>query len=388
MSASPTRLAHVTTVPMTLGFLRGHIDYLRGHAYQVAVVSSPGDDLNAFGSQHQVRTHGVAMERQMSPFNDAVSLYRLWRLFRRLHPDIVHSHSPKAGLLGTVAARAAGVPVVYLSIFGLAQMTKTGPTRRLLDATTRLACRLADRVWCDSESMRSYVAAQGLCDPEKLMVVGNGSVGGIDAAVQFAPDVHRAASAQIRETFGIPEDSPVLGYVGRLTRDKGTGELARAWGQLREKYEDLHLLLVGPFEAGDPLDPADEQILRSDPRVHLAGMQHAVAPFLGAMTVFAMPSYREGFGMTNLEAAAMGLPVVATDIPGCTDSVADGATGTLVPVADVPALTSAIDRYLGDEALRRAHGNAGRRRALEEFQPERMWTELAASYAASLASRR
>lgn len=385
MTAGPgrkLRLVHITTVPMTLNFFRGQIGYLTSHGFEVHAVSSPGDEqaLRQFGADERVVVHAVPMTRRMSPFSDLPSLFRLWRVFRRLRPDIVHCHSPKAGLLGTLAARAAGVPVVFLSIFGLVQMTRTGISRRLLDATTRLACRLADRVWCDSFSMRDYMAREGLCNESRLFVVGNGSVNGIDAAGAFFPESNSPASAEMRSDFGIPLDTLVIGFVGRLTGDKGMHELATAWRVLREQRPDLHLLLVGPLEAQDPMQPEDESLFRQDDRVHIAGPQRNVAPFLAAMDIFVMPSYREGFGVANLEAAAMSLPVVATRIPGCVDSVRDGVTGTLVPVRQADALREAIERYVEDESLRAAHGRAGRARVLTDFRPEDIWASLRSEY--------
>jgi glycosyltransferase involved in cell wall biosynthesis len=324
----------------------------------------------------------------MAPVSDTVSLVRLWRLFRELRPDIVHSHSPKAALLGTLAARIAGVPMVVVSIFGLRQMTKTGPNLRLLNATTKLECRLADRVWCDSPSMRRYVITQGLCQPAKVVVLGNGSVNGVDSTRTFSPECQTGQRDRIRELMEIPSHHLVIGFVGRITADKGMHELAQAWRQLRQERSDVHLLLVGPFEPLDPLDSVDFALFHEDSRVHVTGMQKEVAPYFTAMDIFAMPSYREGFSITNIEAASLCLPVVATSIPGCVDSVQDGVTGTLVPVKDSLRLLAALREYCDDAALRQKHGQAGRSRVIAEFGPERIWQELESLYTTSSSRRR
>ena len=326
------RLAYVTTVATHLGFFRGHVAYLKSRGTEVHVISSPGKDLERFGDESGVTVHPVFMTRSVTPIQDLRSAWQLARVLRELRPQVLHASTPKAGLLGSLVARLTGVPVVVTSLFGLPQMTKTGPRRRLLDATTRLSCRCSDRVWCDSFSMRDYATRAGLCPADKLMVLGQGSVGGVDAQGAFSPERHGAKVRDaIRQRYRIPGDAQVLGYVGPIVIDKGMHELAAAWHVLREKRADLHLLLVGPFEASTPLSEDDQRLFQTDPRVHLAGEQHDIPPFLAAMDINVMPSYREGFGVTNIEAAAMGLPVVATLIPGCVDSVQDGVTGILVP---------------------------------------------------------
>ena len=375
------KIVYVTTVPWTLGFLRGHISYLKSRGMEVHVISSPGDELDKFGAELQVPVHPVSMMRPISPIHDLCSAWRLGKVLRDLKPHILHTMTPKAGLLGTLGARFTGVPIVVSSLFGLPQMTKTGPLRRLLNVTTSLACRWSDRVWCDSFSMCDYVARAHLCPGDKLFVLGQGSVGGVDAIGEFSPSLQGAGvRGAIRLHNNIPDDARVIGYIGRIVADKGMRELAGAWRILREEYPDLHLLLVGPFEDSDPLDHEDQRLFQADPRVHLAGRQRYIPPFLAAMDVSVMPSYREGFGVTNIEAAAMALPVVSTLIPGCVDSVLDGVTGALVPPRDTKALTEAVAEYLVNPDLRRKHGQAGRERVLQEFRPEMIWEALYNEY--------
>lgn len=388
MTQRKPRLIHVTTVPETLYFFRGQIGYLRAHGFEVQAVTSPGVLADESRQREGIEIHAVPMARSMSPLGDLVSLWRLWRLFRRLKPDVVHSHTPKAGLLGTLAARAAGVPVVFLSVFGLVQMTKTGWAHRLLDATTRLSCRLAHRVWCDSFSMRDHIVQERLCPAQKVVVFGQGSVNGVDAQGVFSPHTYSPEQRiALRASYGIPADAIVLGFVGRIVGDKGMHELTEAWSALRGQHPELHLLMVGPFEAKDPLLPEDEDLLRTDARVHLTGWRTDIPLHLAAMDIFVMPSYREGFGVTNIEAAALGLPVVSTRIPGCVDSVQDGVTGTLVAPRDAGALTEALRAYLDHPALCREHGDAGRARVLRDFRPETIWEALRREVAQQLQAR-
>lgn len=387
MATVPTfKMVHITTVPQTLGFFHGQVGFLKEHGVEVALISSPGELADRFSQEEAVRFYPVTMKRQIIPITDLTALLQLWYRILRIKPDIVHSHTPKAGLLGTIAARLAHVPVIFLSVFGLPQMTRTGFRRRLLDCTTWLACQLADRVWCDSQSMRDYIVSAKLCADSKTVVLGHGSVNGVDAQHRFSPQLYSAAArSALRNRYGIPDKARVLGFVGRIVADKGMSELVDAWRLLREKYSDLHMLLVGPFEAEDPLRPQDEVMLRGDPRVHLVGYQPDVASYLAVMDLFVMPSYREGFGLANIEAAAMELPVISTRIPGCVDSVQDGVTGILVPPRDSRSLASAIELYLNNPDLVRRHGRAGRQRVLHDFRPEVIWEALYQEYTASLA---
>jgi glycosyltransferase involved in cell wall biosynthesis len=382
-------LVYVTTVPITLTFFfHGQIGYLHRRGFDISAVSSPGDLAEQFRKDESISFYPVPMIRGLSPIADLIALWSLWRLFRRLKPDIVHSHTPKAGLLGTIAARLAGVPVVFLSVFGLRQITQTGVSRRLLDFTTWLSCLIADRIWCDSFSVRDYMVKAKLSPGRKTVVLGQGSANGVDAQGAFSPDRCGLSDRNvIRDGCAIPRNAYVLGFVGRIVKDKGMHELACVWRLLRDRYPNLHLLLVGPIESEDPLLPEDAALFHSDPRIHLTGYQRDTAAYFAAMDLFVMPSYREGFGLTNVEAAAMQLPVVSTLIPGCIDSVQDGLTGTLVPPRNTEALTVAIEKYLNDPELGHQHGVAGRQRALRDFRQETIWEALFKEYVYLLAKK-
>ncbi len=228
-----------------------------------------------------------------------------------------------------------------------------------------------------------------LCPLWKIESPGPGSINGVDAQRRFDPDlVGPAARKETRERFGIPLDALVVGFIGRIVRDKGLVELAGAWSILRDAYTELHLLTVGPFEPRDPVPPETEHLLRTDPRIHLAGLDWNTPPLYAAMDVVALPSHREGFPSVPLEAAAMALPVVATKVPGCLDAVVDGVTGVLVDAGDTAALADSIRRYLDDPRLRARHGAAGRERVLRDFQRERVWRALHEVYDAALDAAR
>lgn len=382
------RLVHVTTIPETLCFLAGQPAYLRARGYEVHAVAAPGERLAAFGTAEDVPVHAVPMERRITPLRDLVALARLSRLLRALRPDVVDAHTPKGGLLGMLAARLAGTPVRVYHLHGLRYATTRGATRALLVATERLAAALATEVLCVSRSVADQAVKDGVVAPGKVKVLLGGSINGVDAAGRFRPPADEAARRAAKAALGLPPGAPVVGFVGRLVREKGVPELLEAWRVLREEHADLRLVLVGPQEGHDPLPASARAALAADPRIRCAGVDWEPARWYAAMDVVALPSWREGFPVVPLEAAAMALPVVATTVPGCVDAVVDGVTGALVPPRDPPALAAALRAYLADPGLRARHGAAGRARVLAEFEQRRLWEALAAEYEAALGARR
>jgi glycosyltransferase involved in cell wall biosynthesis len=382
---APAVLVHVTTIPQTLGFLRGQVSYVQSVGFSVHAISSPGPALGDFGLSEHVTVHGVPMTRRITPLRDLLATWRLWRLLKRIRPHVVHSHTPKGGLLGMIAAWLARTPVRVYTIHGSPLLTASGARRHLLRWTERAACTLAHRVLAVGESMRAMAIDEGLCGAGKVKVLLGGSVNGVDAAGRFRP-LGESVRLETRLKHGIRPDALVIGFVGRLVREKGLVELAGAWAMLREREPRLELLLVGPLEAEDAL-PADVLAqLGSDPRVHLTGPDWDTPPLFAAMDVVALPTYREGFPVVPLEAAAMELPVVATFAPGCADAVQDGVTGALVAPRNAMALAEALWRYVSDPSLRRRHGETARRRVVSDFGQEAIWQATVAEYRSLLST--
>ena len=373
-------------MPVSLRFLDGQIAHMRRLGLDVAAVSSGGPELEAFGSAHGIDTHAVDMPRRITPLADVAALRTLVRVLRRVRPTIVHSHTPKGGLLGMIAAAIARVPVRIYHMRGLPLMEATGAKRVLLTLSERTSCALAHRVFCVSHSIRDVAIERGICPPGKIVVLAGGSGQGVDATGRFDPARHPDARDRRRAALGIPADAFVVGFIGRIVRDKGVIELEQAWRLLRERVPRARLLLVGPIEPQDPVPPDVLARLRADERVVMPGVDYDTPALYAAMDVVALPSYREGFPNVPLEAAAMERPVVASRVPGCTDAVVDGETGRLVPVRDAAALAAAILEYAADPALRERHGRNARARVLRDFRRERIWDAVAAEYRRLLAA--
>ena len=361
------RLVHITTVPESLGFVAGQVDFLRGQGWDVGVVSSPGRLLDDFAKKHGVDAYAVKMNRAITPGEDADAVMRVTDFLLDYNPDIVHSHTPKGGLVGMVAARAAMVPVRVYHMRGLLTATARGIKKTLFAQAERTSCNLAHAVVCQSPSLRQFAVESRLVKPLKAVVFRNGS-NGIDALGRFNPD--NVSGLDVRRELGIDEDDFVIGFVGRIVGDKGVPELVDAFRAVKGRHPNAHLIVVGPFETRDSVPDWVERALREDPNVHLVGFVRDLPRYYEAMDVVALPSHREGFPNVPLEAAAMAVPTVTTDAVGCVDAVVDGVTGTVVPVRDARRLAEALLRYAEDPGLRATHGAQARARVLEEFQPE------------------
>lgn len=379
-SLPPRRVIHITTVPDSLIFLRGQGAFLRERGWELQVISAPGPQLDQFRRDEGVECHAVPMERRITPLSDLRALTQLIIHLRAERPHIVHASTPKAGLLGTIAARLSGVPTCVYHMRGLPMATAVGWKRELLRTTERLSCGFAHHVLCVSSSLRDVAIAERICAHDAIEVLGSGSGQGVEALTRFDPERAPGTRHRVRAELGIDEGSFVVGFVGRLVRDKGIIELAEAWNQLKAAVPTARLLLVGGPDVRDPVPPEILGALSRDLRVVSVGYRDDTAPLYAAMDVLALPTYREGFPNVALEAASMGLPIVASRVTGCVDAVVDGETGLLIPAFDADALAHALLRYASSATLRQRHGLLGRQRVLRDFRRELVWENLLSAY--------
>lgn len=370
------RVCFVTSAPITLSvFFRAHLAVLR-QEYDVTLVSN--------GSAHDVApllgSHvgfvPLRIERRISIARDATALVNLYRLFRRERFNSVHSMTPKAGLLAMVAARFAGVPHRIHTFTGQVWATRTGVRRMVLKSLDRLLSTSATALLADSESQSRFLIENGIGRPGQIAVLADGSVAGVDLE-RFRP--RSETRGRMRRDYGISDDAVLFMFLGRLSLDKGLGDLARAFAITATKAPSVHLLVVGPDEDG--FESELSRLAACFPgRVHSFGFADRPEDHMAAADVFCLPSYREGFGVVIIEAAAVGLPAIASRIYGITDAVEDGVTGLLHTAGSASEIAQAMQRLASDETLRRRMGDAARARVATRFSEARLTTAFCEFY--------
>lgn len=384
-TAKTISLTYIVTAPVTVAsFLTEQANYLHLRGIAVSVICAPGAEVDRFAASEQAAFLTVPMEREISLLRDAVALWRIYRTLRRLRPDIVNASTPKAGLLGMVAAWLARVPVRVYQQRGLRLETTTGFKRRVLMFAEWVAARCATAVVCNSPSLRDAFADLKLAPRSKLHVLGAGSSNGVAVARFLATPERQAEANRLRQTLGIPPQALVLGFVGRFTRDKGIVELLALFEQLQADFPDLHLLLVGDFEAGDPVPAAAQRQIAENPQIHTVGFVADAAPYYHLMDLLVFLSYREGLPNAPLEAAAAAVPTVGFRATGVVDAVVDGQTGRLVPVGDMAQLRRVTTELLHDAAQRRRLGEQAQVRVTRDFDQVQVWENWRQFYRACL----
>lgn len=384
---SAIRLVYVVTVPVTAdAFLRGQLAFLRGRGFDVTVISSPGPELDRVAEREGVRTIAVPMARPIRPRADVEALAKLLPVLRSLRPDIVNASTPKAGLLGMIAARALRVPLRIYLLRGLRLETTTGNLRRILSATERVASACAHTVVCNSASLHEAAIRGGHVPAAKARLVGEGSSNGVEAERWERTPTRIAEGRSRLAEHGVTDGDEVIGFVGRFDPDKGIVDLLDAFTLLRERRPRAKLLLIGGGFADDH-DRALMDRVRRTPGVIDFGKTNDVAPLYARMDVLAFPSLREGFPNVPLEAASAEVPAVGYRSTGVVDAIADGESGTIVPQRDVAALADALERYLADRELHARHAAGARARVLRTFARERVWEAWERFYRQELAAR-
>jgi glycosyltransferase involved in cell wall biosynthesis len=357
------RICFVLTAPFAFNaFVASAVRALLMQGWQVTVVLSMASGKIADDIARDVEVIDLNISRAISTVNDLRVLFQLVRLFQSRQFDIVHSLMPKSGLLAMIAARLAGVKVRVHTFTGQVWVTRRGPMRWLLRSLDWVLAKCATSLLADSASQCDFLINDGIVAQKKIQVLANGSVCGADTD-RFRPKL--ICRSEIRAELGIPSDAVVLVYVGRMHIEKGVVELAQSFNQLAADLPALHLLLVGPDEGA--LKPALSAVTRWTDRVHCVGLTTRPESYLAAADIFCLASYREGFGLSIIEAASAGLPCVAFKIYGVTDAVVHGVTGLLAPPRNVDAFISAIATLVRQQDLRQKMGLAAMQRVSEDF---------------------
>ena len=341
------KIIRTATVPLSLDlFCRGLLRDLSSR-YEIIALSSPQPELESIRKREKVRTISVPMARKIAPFSDLKSLFELIRVFRKERPDMVHSITPKAGLLSMMAARWTRVPVRIHTFTGLIFPYEKGWKRRLLMTTDRLTASCATHVIPEGVGIRDDLIRFKITR-KPLRVLGNGNVRGIDLSHYVRTEKLSRSAADLRNCYNIPDDGFAFIFVGRLDRDKGIDELVQAFRMLAKDEPKVHLFLVGAEEPeGKSILDETKEIIARDDHIHLSdGWQADVRPWYAAADALVHPSRREGFPNVVIEAGAMGLASIVTDINGSREIVKDGQNGTIVPAQDPEAMYAAMKDFL------------------------------------------
>jgi glycosyltransferase involved in cell wall biosynthesis len=375
------KLIRVTTVPLSLKvLLRQQLQFMTAH-YNVVAVSSPGKLLDEVGVSEGVRTAPVQMTRAITPVQDLKALWSLYRLFKKERPDIVHTHTPKAGLLGMIAGKLAGVPIRLHTVAGLPLMENKGMKRKVLEFVEWLTYSCATKVYPNSGNLSQFILQNKFCKKDKLKVLGNGSSNGINTDFfKLTPEIETSA-ARLRDELGIRPNDFVFVFVGRLVRDKGLEELVDAFTVLKDRYENIKLLLVGPFEPElDPLSAKALHQIQQDSDIINVGFQQDIRPYLALSHALAFPSYREGFPNVPMQAGCFHLPSIVTDINGCNEIIEDGKNGLIIPVKSAHALKGAMEQLLSDKALYQQLKANARSMVVARYDQKFFWNVLLTEY--------
>src|SRR5690606_6478052 len=384
---SKPKLIRITTIPLSLKvLLKGQHRFMSQNNFEVIGVSSSGEQLYEVEKEEGIRVEVLEMTRTISPLKDLRALYNFYKLCKKEKPVMVHSHTPKAGIVGMLGAKLAGVPIRLHTVAGLPLMEATGSKRSILNMVEKLTYRCATKVYPNSKGLYDFIINQKLTQPNKLKVIANGSSNGIDTSF-FAPEsVNQETQNQLKTTLNISANDFVFVFVGRLVGDKGINELVEAFQKLGTRDLGLgtrlpKLLLVGPLETDlDPLKSKTLQEIEHNPNIISVGFQKEVRPYFAIANCLVFPSYREGFPNVVMQAGAMGLPSIVSNINGCNEIVVEGENGTIIPVKNVEALQQAMEKMMEDKEYYSKLKENARPMIQSRYEQSVVWNALLEEY--------
>lgn len=367
-----------TTIPATLGFFKGNLAYLN-EVFEVYAISSQKDELNELGRKEGIKTFFIPMRRPISLFYDIVSLFRFIKLFLVERPDIVHGNTPKASLLSMLSAKFSGVKVRIYMCHGLRYQGTTGIMRLLLMKMEKITCACATEVICVSKGVRNILIEDGICAKNKAVVIHHGSASGID--LDYFKIDSSLQNTDVREKLGISLTDFVFIFVGRIVKDKGVNELISSFEKLHSQINSVHLILVGSEEKDlNPISKKNRETIETHLNIHAVGRQIDIRPYLLSSDAFVLPSYREGFGMVLLEAGAMGLPCITTNISGCNEIVIQGENGEIIPPRDEKALYEKMKDWVVHKDKLAYMSSHARSFVENRFDKKTVWLKLLDEY--------
>lgn len=372
-----------STIPLSLNvLLRGQLKFLNQY-FQMTAVSGAGDDLEAVKLREEVKVEPISMERKIAPLKDLVSLVKLYFFFKKHKPHIVHSITPKAGLLSMMAAWMAGVPIRMHTFTGLIFPTHTGKMQQLLILMDRLLCSFATNIYPEGEGVKNDLIRFGITR-KPLKVLAKGNVNGVDLN-HFNPELSPTGNDALRDSLGLTADNFVFVYVGRITGDKGINELITGFVMYQSTNVAARLLLVGSAEGeSDTLHPDTLVQIQTNKAIIAAGFQADIRPYLAISQVLVLASYREGFPNVVLQAGAMGLPAIVTDINGSNEIICNRKNGIIIPAKDSLAIVQAMGEIVDDPTLYLTMKTNSRKMIADRFDQQVVWAAILQEYNAAL----
>jgi glycosyltransferase involved in cell wall biosynthesis len=351
------KLVRITTVPLSLRLLiTGQPEYMERHGFEVTLISSAGEDWDKMPLRENIVRHKLNMERRIAVKKDVTSLFALIKLLKKIKPDIVHTHTPKAGLLGMTAAWIAGVPIRIHTLAGMPAMTAKGATKKILFQTEKLTYLFSNEVWINSKFLKQYILKHKLIAPQKAHMILNGSSNGIDLKKFNHDSLDEKKREAIRKQFAIQDEDFIFLSVGRMVNDKGINELVSAFEKINQVFRHTRLFLLGPFEKADALPNETVEKINCHSAITHIEWSDEVEYFMAEADCFIHASHREGFPNVILQAAAMGLPIICSKIPGNIDIVEHENEGYIYPVKNSKALQEVMEQVLNNrvEVVKRA----------------------------------
>jgi len=370
------KLFFVTTVPISLIFFKGQLSYLKQY-FDIEIVSSSGKFLEETCLNEKVKGNVIEMKREISILKDIKSLYKLIKLFKIIKPDIIHGGTPKAGLLSMIAGWISGVPNRIYYIHGLRYQGDNGIKKQILIVMEKLTCYFATNIFSVSNGVKKQLTKDRITS-KKITIIGNGSVNGIDTNYFSKSNKNIPI---LKDDFGIDGSHYVYGFIGRLVKDKGINELVYAFLQINKTKPNTKLVLVGNYEDSlDPLEPVIINEITTNKNIIHVGFQKDVRPFLKIMHTFVFPSYREGFGISLMEASAMEIPCISSNIIGCNEIITNMRNGLLIEPKSVMQLKNAMIRLLEDKKLYKQMKKATRNLIIEKYNQKKVWKKTLLAY--------
>ncbi|MGM0899169.1 MAG: glycosyltransferase family 4 protein [Bacillota bacterium] len=381
------KVLHAMTIAQSLQLVQGQLHEMEVRGYEVKALTSEGSYARIFEEAEGVRVLHVNMEREIAVKKDLESLLACIRVIRSEKPDIVNAGTPKAGLIVSLAACICRVPVRIYNVLGLRLETTSGIKRQILLRAEKIAAASSTHLLAVSPSLKQQIIELGIAPPEKIKILGHGSVNGFDLE-RFELDAEmKERVADLRKAYGWTGDELVIGSMGRITKDKGIDETVRAFTELNEQHPNLRLLIVGDYESGDAVSERTRETITENPHIVHEDYQMDPVPFYHLMDLFLFLTKREGFGNVSAEAALTGIPVIAADVTGARDTLLDGKTGYLVDPDNHQDVLGKLEKLIKDPVLREQLGAAGQEWVQQHFSNKTLWEEMDGYYRSCLLER-